>query len=98
MEHWALPTETTPSQDALLIAMSARVLDLMLHRPQKLTTALYTLDVSETKFEDSLMLDGVDTQAEAIAQLIIDREAQKLASWKRYQDQKEQQPLKSLED
>ena len=43
VEHWHLPESTVPTEAALLTALSARVQDLMLHRPTKLSTAMYTL-------------------------------------------------------
>jgi hypothetical protein len=98
VEHWRLPASTVPTEAALLTALSARVQDLMLHRPHKLTTAMYTLDISEEKFAQSLALPDIESQAEAIAQLIIVREVQKVESWRRYQEQKENQPREIPED
>jgi hypothetical protein len=98
VEHWRLPEETVPTEAALLTALAVRVQDLMLHQPQKLSTAMYTLDVSEIKFERALTLPDIESQAEAIAQLIIEREAQKVESWNRYEAQKENQSLNAPEN
>ena len=98
VENWSLPEDTLPTQDTLLVALTARVQDMIATRPHKLGYAMYALDVSEEKFESALTLPDLEDQALAVAQLILLREAQKVESWNRYQQMKRQQPLESLED
>ncbi len=84
VSNWSVPAETVATHDALLAALTARVQDLIEHRPHKLTTAMYTLDVSEEKFTAAIALPDLEDQAEAVARLILEREAQKVESWRQY--------------
>ena len=60
VEHWSLPAETVPTQGALLVALTARVQSLIERTPHKLATAMYTLDVSEEKFEAASNLPDLE--------------------------------------
>lgn len=51
---------------------------------QRLLNAMYRIDVSEEKFKVALTLDPPSEIAPAIAQLIIDRELQKVITRKNY--------------
>ena len=51
---------------------------------QRLLNAMYRMDISEHKFKVALTLDPPSEVAPAIAQLIIDRELQKVITRRKY--------------
>ena len=88
VERWSVPEETVLSDEGLLAALTARVQEMIERTPSKLATAMYTLDVSEEKFEAASQLPDLEDQALAIAELILHRERQKAESWRQYQAMK----------
>lgn len=71
--------------------------DLLEHDFHRLCNLIYRHDVSEPKFHQALDLPDIDLQADRIADLVIEREMQKIASRKAYRKYKEDRDKKSLE-
>ncbi|MDH5367029.1 MAG: hypothetical protein OEW67_08590 [Cyclobacteriaceae bacterium] len=51
---------------------------------QRLLNAMYRIDISEQKFKEALAINPPSEVASAIAQLIIDRELQKVITRRKY--------------
>ncbi len=74
----------TLSRNELREQLSAFIKDLLLHNPEKLAAMMYRHDVKEHLFQETLLLEDIDEQAMAMANLVIDRELQKVESRKVY--------------
>ena len=88
VEGWALSDEVRPSMHELLAALAMRVSQLLDKDPNKLSTAMYTLDIDELRFQDAMHLPGMDLKSTAVAELILERELQKIESRRRYEEMK----------
>ena len=70
--------------DALVEALSRRINFLLNHDFERLMSCMYMIDVPEQRFSEAVKLPEKDRPARAIAELIIEREVQKMESRKRY--------------
>ena len=77
--------------DQLLGALKERIVELLSHDMQTLVTAMYRLDISEKKFEQSMSLSGFDRIAESLAQTVLERELQRFRSRQSYRQQQPKQ-------
>lgn len=68
--------------------------DLLEHDFEKLCNLAYRHDISEEKFNNALQEKGVENQAWHIADLVIDREMQKVESRRAYREEKNKRNLK----
>lgn len=76
-------------RDTLLDALTDRVRQLLRNDFQKLVTAMYTLDVSETRFREAM--EGEESAAaRRIAELILTREIEKAESRARHERESEE--------
>ncbi|MCH7959221.1 MAG: hypothetical protein IID08_03750 [Candidatus Hydrogenedentes bacterium] len=79
---------TTPSSpaayDELRDRLIARVAFMLRHDYERLLSSLYLLDVCERDLRAALETSGDAEQAKALAQLILDRETEKVESRKKY--------------
>ncbi len=64
---------------------------------EKLCNIIYRHDVSEEKFNEALQGDNIFEQAGRIADLVIEREMQKVETRRAYRKHKEQVKRKELE-
>ncbi|MBN2638323.1 MAG: hypothetical protein JXR65_04480 [Bacteroidales bacterium] len=71
--------------------------DLLEHDFHRLCNLIYRHDVSEPKFHAALDVQDQDIQAGQIADLVIEREMQKVATRKAYRKFKDDQDKKALE-
>jgi hypothetical protein len=93
-----LPTpESEPDEKKLHQKMTAFVYDLLVHDFQKLCALIYRHDVNEKKFYDTVQIPDIDEQASRIADLIIDREKEKMITRKAYQKYKKDRDKNLLE-
>lgn len=76
------------SGDELSRRLKVFILDLLQHDFHRLCNLIYRHDVPESKFNEALSGPDIEVQAEAIAQLVIEREMQKIASRKAYREYK----------
>lgn len=85
-----LPTpETGPDDKKLHLKMSAFVYNLLIHDFDKLCHLIYRHDVNEEKFRNAIQHPDVEKQASQIADLIIEREKEKIITRKAYQKYKQ---------
>ena len=93
-----LPTpENEPDEKKLHQKMKAFVYDLLIHDFQKLCHLIYRHDVNENKFQTIMQNPNVDEQASQIADLIIEREKEKIITRKAYQKYKQDRDKNILE-
>ncbi len=90
------------SGDELSKRLKVFILDLLQHDFHRLCNLIYRHDVAESKFNQALSNSDIEVQAAAIAQLVIEREMQKIASRKAYREynsgKKEQAGNKDLNE
>lgn len=80
-QSWGVATTT---EEDLLDDLARRIAWLMKFDYERLLSALYLLDLSEAKFRQASALATDEKKARILAELILEREAQKLESRKRY--------------
>jgi len=76
------------SGDELSKRLKVFILDLLQHDFHRLCNLIYRHDVAENKFNQALSNPDMEAQAAAIAQLVIEREMQKITSRKAYREYK----------
>ena len=91
ISNWAVSENTELSMHELLEALSLRVQYLYDRDFDKLTTAMYTLDVDESRFNAALDLPELEDKSKAVARLILQREVQKMDTRMLYEEMKRQQ-------
>lgn len=70
---------------ALLVeALAERIAWLLRHDPNRLLTAMYLLDVGEARFRAAIDHPAIEDRAEALAELVFDRETEKIRTRRRY--------------
>lgn len=80
--------QSEPDEKQLHQKMTAFVYDLLVHDFEKLCHLIYRHDVNENKFRQAMQNMDVDVQASQIADLIIEREKEKIITRKAYQKYK----------
>jgi hypothetical protein len=70
------------------------VVDLLENDFEKLCNLAYRHDIPESRFNDALQEKGIENQASRIADLVIDRELQKVESRRAYREEKQKNSLK----
>lgn len=98
LQHqWEVTVSPRPEKDLnwelLLEALEERITDLMINNPRKLTTAVYLLDISERRYQEAMRRPGIAQKARALAEIILERESEKIALRRRYAAE----PRKKLE-
>ena len=84
-----LPKEyETLSRDELRKRLQGFIADLLEHDFQKLCNLIYRHDVKEEKFRQALQSSNIKEQAYEIAELVIERELQKVETRKAYREWK----------
>ncbi len=76
------------SHNELRDQLSTFIKDLLENNPEKLAAMMYRHDVKEHLFQNGLMLEDMDEQASFIADLVIERELQKVETRKAYRKNK----------
>ena len=86
VQHWGIwPIgENRIAWDALVKELGSRVEFLLKHDFERLMSCMYMVDVSEQRFSEAINLPEEDKPARVIAELILEREVQKMESRKRY--------------
>ena len=74
----------TLSHDELRKQLSSFIKNLLVNNPEKLAAMMYRHDVKEHLFQNALVLEDIEIQTLAIADLVIEREMQKVESRKVY--------------
>ena len=80
--NWQIaPNRSSPydlNRQILLEALSDRILYLLRHRPEKLLSALYILDIGEAAYLQAMEQDTIEDRAWALALAVYDRETEKI--------------------
>lgn len=85
-----LPKEyETLSREELKIRLQLFIAELLEFNFEKLTNMIYRHDVSEEKFHKALESGSINEQAGKLAELVIEREMQKVETRKAYRKYKE---------
>lgn len=84
------------SRDELKQRLQLFIEQLLVHDFEKLLHMIYRHDVLEAKFQEAMQLSDIGEQAAAIADLVIIRELQKVASRQAYRKEKEEKQQKKL--
>lgn len=86
VQHWGIwPVGHKRLQrEALIEELSRRVEFLMKYDFDRLCYCMYTIDVPEEKFAEAVKRPEEEQPAKLIAELIIEREVQKMESRRRY--------------
>ena len=77
------------SKEELKNRLTVFISDLLDHDFAKLCNLVYRHDISEQKFHEALTDGEVGLQASRLAELVIEREMQKVETRKAYRKQKE---------
>lgn len=94
-----LPKEyETLGREELQSRLSLYIEALLNTNFEKLCNMIYRHDVEESKFNKALQAEQVQEQATRIADLVIDRELQKVESRKAYRKYKNEQKSPEIED
>jgi hypothetical protein len=94
VQRWNIPTDTGLMHHELLEALAKQVSRLIDSDINRLMTAMYTLDIDELRFADAMRLPGKDMVARAVAELILEREIQKMETRRQYEAERK----KALEE
>ena len=86
VQSWQIDSTTGLTHHAFLDALADRVAAMLKHNLDRLASAMYTLDVDEARFNAALALPGNDATARAVAELILEREIQKMVSRQKYRE------------
>ena len=65
------------------------IADLLEHDFEKLCNMAYRHDIPEVRFNEALQEKDLETQSSCIADLVIERELQKVASRRAYREEKQ---------
>jgi tRNA A37 N6-isopentenylltransferase MiaA len=83
-QQWQLSLPEEGNQDLLLEALAERIESLLETDKPKLMRALYILDVTEKRYKAAIARPTVSEAALALAQAVLDRETEKIASRRKY--------------
>ncbi len=86
------------SRNELRKNLSSFIKNLLLTNPEKLAGLMYRHDVKQHLFQTGLMIEDLDEQALFMADLVIDRELQKVASRALYKKEKEEKLKKQIKN
>lgn len=84
------------SRDQLREHLSVFIKELLLTNLDKLANMMYRHDVKQHLFQTGLLIENIDEQALFMADLVIDRELQKVASRAAYKKEKEKKISKQV--
>jgi len=94
-----LPSEyETLSREELKQRLQVFIAGLLEHNFEKLCNMIYRHDVKEEKFNQALQHGDLNEQAGRIADLVIEREMQKVESRKAYRKYKDERKKREIED
>lgn len=85
------------TREQLKTHLSWFIADLLEHDFEKLCNLVYRHDVAEDKFHLALDSGDIQQQAESIAELVIERELQKVETRKAYKKYKAEKRKKKLD-
>jgi len=86
------------SRQELKRRLTIYITELLETNFEKLCNMIYRHDVSEVKFNQALTSGGIEIQAENIAELVIERELEKVKTRQIYRREKEEKLKKGLKN
>ncbi len=93
---WGIETVPGTGEEAnwklLLEALAHRVAWLLRHNPGKLVNAMYVLDISEARYEHAMGESTTEAKALALAQVILERESEKIVQRRKYASRQDGHP------
>lgn len=100
VQQWGISPlgEERIAWEALMKELSRRIGFLLKHDFERLMSCMYMIDVPEQSFSEAVNLPEKDGPARAIAELIIEREVQKMESRKRHTYTESTKLSTSIED
>jgi hypothetical protein len=91
MRQWGLPDTPGNSWEQLRQALKARLRELLDDDFSALVNAMYRLDVAENRFKAALEAGNSDLVAENLAEIVLQRELQRLETRRKYSSGTDQQ-------
>jgi hypothetical protein len=82
--QWGLPEQSQPDWEQLRAALCLRLAELLEDDFGGLVNAMYRMDVPENKFKDALVGGTTSEIAERLADIVLNRELQRLATRRKY--------------
>ena len=98
VQSWHIDTSTGLDTHEFLDALAKRVAHMLKSDFDRLASAMYTLDVNDTRFNEAIGLTGNENSAHAVAELILERETQKMYSRMEYLRMREKADSETLEE
>jgi hypothetical protein len=83
-KNWDVVVPAHLDWESLRVALETQLKYMLEQDFERLVQTMYRLDVAEAKFTAALNLPTVQARAIALAGIVIDRELQRLATWKKY--------------
>ncbi|MFM2377364.1 MAG: hypothetical protein RLZZ165_2461 [Bacteroidota bacterium] len=83
-KNWELLPPSDLDWASLRAALKARLEWMLQNEFERLVQAMYRLDVAESKFRMALAMPTVGERAARLSEIILERELQRLATWRRY--------------
>lgn len=83
-KNWDMVVPAQLDWESLRAALETQLKYMLEQDFERLVQTMYRLDVVEAKFAAALNLPTVQARAIALAGIVIDRELQRLATWKKY--------------
>jgi hypothetical protein len=87
----------TLSRADLKAHLTKYIAELLEHNFEKLCSLIYRHDVDEDKFHHAIQTGTIEGQADRVAELVIERELQKVETRKAYRKHKTERENKELE-
>jgi hypothetical protein len=83
-KNWGLTPPTQLDWESLRAALRLQLEYMIADNFELLVQTMYRLDVDESKFGHALSLPTVADQAATLATIIVERELQRLETWRKY--------------
>ena len=83
-KNWGLPEDAGTDWETVIRILAARIREMLAFEMETLANAMYRIDVNEAKFHTALSLDSEEKRAFRIAELVVEREREKIITRKKY--------------
>jgi hypothetical protein len=84
LKNWGMVPPDQLDWETLKQALRMQMRAMLADEFERLVQAMYRLDVAEPKFQAALALPTLDARADALAIIVLDRELQRLETWRKY--------------
>lgn len=83
-KNWDLTPPVDMDWETLRQALVLQLGHMMAHDVERLVQSMYRLDVSEPKFHAAMALPTAEERAQALANVVLEREMLRVATWRKY--------------